>query len=256
MVAVKHLPHRRHRRPLLMPKRTTVRAMPAAKQHAMAEANVAAAMDAEADVAAMSVATVQTDVQMALPLTAHWTAHSAATKLAITKLEIPRPATTRSAIPTPAIPRPAALSRVLSSAVNNVLTQDPIIESSVMHARRVSRVKAVVKTAHAASAVSAPTEAAREVVREVVIGGVIAAVTEATSSAHQWTRLSKTLPWPTRPRWQLPWAARRSTLDMMRHAASVVSVVAAATAAATPAARGVTISRALTPLRARTRPHR
>ena len=60
---------------------------------------------------------------------------------------------------------------------------------------------------------------------------------EVASNAQRWTPPSKTLPWPTKPRWLQRWAARRwaaKTLAKMHHAVSAVSaqvnVVAAMTA--------------------------
>ena len=85
----------------------------------------------------------------------------------------------------------ARINAVLKHAVNSVRKA----RTNASHAQRVSQesqespAKAVARSAHAASGVSAQTA--------------------AMSRAHQWTPLNKTSPWPTRPPWLRLWAVRQ-----------------------------------------------
>lgn len=106
----------------------------------------------------------------------------------------------------------AALSRAVSSATINGLRA----KSSASHAHRVSHVN--------------PEKAAAKSVRAV---NVVSAVNEAVSSAHRWMPPSKTLPWPTKQRWQQRWVVQPWKLAKKPHAANVVNVVVSAVAAMT-----------------------
>lgn len=121
----------------------------------------------------------------------------------------------------------ATLSRVanneMSSEVSSAVNNEARAKSSASHAPRVSHVKVAAPSAHAVSAANA--------------------MNGAVSSARQWMPPSRILPWPTRPPWQRPWAARHWMLAKMPRAVNVVNVVAATTAALSHAVNHVKIAR-------------
>ena len=139
-----------------MSKKTTVKAMPAEKPHAMAVASAVDVMGAEAAVAAMNVASAVNDKKV-VP------------KVVRTPVQMGGPMNAPSVTMNPAPTMAAAKARVTAM---RAMSNAPTTKS------RETRVKAVAKSARAVNAASAQAEAA----------------TPPMSSAPRWMPPSKTLP--------------------------------------------------------------
>ena len=83
------------------------------------------------------------------------------------------------------------VNNAMNNAANSVENNEVRAKSSASRVRRVNHVNPVKAVAQSAHAVNVASEA-----------------NEAVSSAQRWTPPSKTLPWPTKPRWLRRWAVQ------------------------------------------------
>lgn len=140
---------------------------------------VAATADVEAG-AAMSAVTVQKAARKVVPSNAMNNDLMAARKA----VQMAGEMSDANAAPTSAV-RSHGVSSAMSNAANHVENHEAKAKSSASHAHRVNHVNPAKVAARSARAVN------------------------AASNARPWMPLSRTLPWPTRLRWQRLWAALR-----------------------------------------------
>lgn len=195
----KHPPNLRQQLLLAMSRKTTAKVMPNARRRVIAGANAVAVMAAEVAVVAANAVTARRAAQMAEVMAAlmgevmdEVMDEVRAEMKAAQKAEAMSAANAAQSSEVTSLVLISVVSNATNNAASSALNSDLKAKSSASrahrarHARRVNQaVRALARSAHA-------------------VNGAI----EVVNNALRWTPPSKTLRWPTKPRWLRQWAAR------------------------------------------------